>query len=108
MVTSRQICPCCGSVVVLNGDKGACSWCKAYIWRNLDGYRDTKESSVSNQPHYTQFKIQPLDFIEANGLGYHVGNIVKYVCRYKKKNGKEDLLKARDYLDRLIKLEYPE
>lgn len=39
--------------------------------------------------------------VEAN-QGFYVGNIIKYVVRFKGKNGKEDLLKARNYLDKLI------
>lgn len=62
-------------------------------------------ANVNNalQPkHYTRFKIQPLDFIEANGIGFSAGNVIKYVCRHDAKNGVEDLKKARVYLDRMI------
>jgi hypothetical protein len=55
--------------------------------------------------HYLHFVIQPIDFIQKNGLDWCQGNIVKYVCRYKHKNGLEDLKKARHYLDKLIELE---
>lgn len=58
--------------------------------------------------HYKSMTIQPVEFIERNRLGFCAGNVVKYVCRFKSKNGKEDLLKARHYLDLLIELEYPE
>jgi hypothetical protein len=58
--------------------------------------------------HYKQFKIQPVEFIHINGLGYIVGNIIKYVCRYKFKNGVEDLRKARHYIDMLIEQEVKE
>ncbi len=51
--------------------------------------------------HY-QTEIQPWDFIVANNLNYLEGNIVKYVCRYKYKNGIVDLHKAQHYLDKLI------
>lgn len=57
---------------------------------------------VKQQKHYTQFKIQPITFIEANGLSYSQGNVIKYVCRYKEKNGLQDLLKAKNYIDYLI------
>lgn len=57
--------------------------------------------------HYRDMKIQPIEFIHANGLNFFQGNIVKYIARYKQKNGKEDLLKARHYIDLLIELEYP-
>lgn len=52
--------------------------------------------------HYKDKAIQPWDYIVSNGLGYLEGNIVKYVSRYKEKNGLEDLKKARHYLDKLI------
>ena len=55
--------------------------------------------------HYKSFKIQPVEFIHINGLGYIAGNIIKYVCRYKSKNGIEDLRKARHYIDMLIESE---
>jgi hypothetical protein len=57
--------------------------------------------------HYKKCAIEPITYIEANGWGpeFYLGNIIKYVTRYKHKNGVEDLIKARDYLDRLIKLE---
>lgn len=61
---------------------------------------------VKNQQHYTAFKIQPIDFITENELGYHQGNIIKYVCRYKHKGEPvKDLYKALDYLERLIAIE---
>lgn len=55
--------------------------------------------------HYKDLAIQPLEFIVANNLGFVEGNVVKYVVRYKVKNGLEDLKKARHYLDLLIELE---
>jgi hypothetical protein len=58
--------------------------------------------------HYKQWKIQPIEFIHANGLPYIEGNIIKYIMRHKFKNGLEDLKKARHYLDLLIELEYHE
>jgi len=58
-----------------------------------------------NPGHYRKGKIQPIDFIEAQGLGFHEANCVKYLARWKYKNGLEDLEKARWYLDRLIQVE---
>lgn len=55
--------------------------------------------------HYKNMCIQPIEFIERNDLGFCVGNIIKYVCRYKDKNGIEDLKKARHYIDILIDFE---
>ena len=56
--------------------------------------------------HYKDLAIQPFEFIERNNLGFGAGNIIKYLCRYKRKNGIEDLKKARHYLDLLIDLEH--
>tara|TARA_R100000005_G_C4980831_1_gene190629 strand:- start:1398 stop:1655 length:258 start_codon:yes stop_codon:yes gene_type:complete len=53
--------------------------------------------------HYNVFKIQPRDYITSNNLGYNEGNIIKYVTRWKLKNGIEDLKKAKNYIDYLIK-----
>lgn len=47
-------------------------------------------------------KMEPLEFILANDLGYVEGAIIKYVARWRFKNGIEDLEKARHYLDVLI------
>lgn len=49
--------------------------------------------------HYKTMKIQPVTFIMENNLSFAVGNIIKYVCRHDKKNGIEDIQKARQYLD---------
>jgi hypothetical protein len=58
--------------------------------------------------HYKQFKIQPVEFIYANSIGYMEGNVIKYVCRHHFKNGRQDLLKARHYIDLLLQLDYPD
>ena len=55
--------------------------------------------------HYKQFKIQPNEFIHRNGLNFCQGNIIKYVCRHRFKNGKEDLKKAIHYAQILIEYE---
>ena len=52
--------------------------------------------------HYSQYGIEPVDFILRNHLPFCEGNIIKYVCRWRQKNGREDLLKARSYLDLLL------
>jgi len=56
--------------------------------------------------HY-ETAIEPIEFIEANNLSFHEGSVIKYVTRYKRKNGVEDLQKAKWYIDRIIELEYP-
>lgn len=70
---------------------------------------DAKESALTAQvggTHYKDMAIQPAEFIHRNRLGFLEGNVVKYVCRHGAKNGRQDLLKARHYIDLLLDLEY--
>ena len=55
--------------------------------------------------HYKDMRIQPVEFIHANRLPFLEGNVIKYLSRWKVKNGIQDLLKARHYIDLLIELE---
>ena len=55
--------------------------------------------------HYKGLKIQPVEYIHANGLPFIEGNIVKYITRWKSKNGIEDLKKVKHYVELLIELE---
>ena len=55
--------------------------------------------------HYKDMPIQPVQYIYANAMGYLEGNVVKYVSRWRKKNGIDDLYKAKHYIDLLIELE---
>jgi hypothetical protein len=52
--------------------------------------------------HYKQGSIEPIDYIIANNLNFIEGNIIKYITRYKYKNGLEDLKKAQFYINKLI------
>lgn len=56
---------------------------------------------MTTPPHY-DYKIQPVDFIIENDIPFCEGNVIKYICRWKLKNGRDDLLKARHYIDILI------
>lgn len=58
--------------------------------------------------HYSDNAIQPWDFIVSNNIGYLEGNIIKYVARWRKKGGVEDLRKAGHYLQKLIEVETKE
>lgn len=63
---------------------------------------------VKKPAHYTYGRYEAIDVIEeltagASGPeGFLLGNVLKYLWRYRRKNGLEDLQKARWYLDRLI------
>ena len=56
--------------------------------------------------HYKGFKIQPIEFIEANNLPFLDGCVIKRVCRHGSKAGVEDLLKAKHEIDLIIQLRY--
>nr|DAU65323.1 MAG TPA: nucelotide kinase [Bacteriophage sp.] len=58
---------------------------------------------VNHPSHYNKGKIEVIDFIEDQGLSFHLGNVIKYVARAGAKGDKlEDLKKAQWYLDRYI------
>ena len=67
-----------------------------------------KESALSIQEggdHYKKLAIQPIEYIHANSIGYFEGNVIKYVTRWKDKNGLQDLRKAKHFIELLIELE---
>ena len=55
--------------------------------------------------HYQKLKIQPIEYILANELGFCEGAIVKYISRYKDKGGVDDLRKIKQFCDFLIEEE---
>ena len=63
---------------------------------------------VNSPPHYNKAGIECVDAIAAateDGFEYYLqGNIMKYLWRYRYKNGLEDLNKAKWYLDKLIEV----
>lgn len=87
------------------------------VWRTEDGgfctctidpydsIPDHAEKEAVNHPaHYNHGKIEVIDFIEDQDLGFALGNAVKYICRCRwKDNMLEDLKKARWYIDHCIK-----
>lgn len=66
--------------------------------------QDSLKTQV-NGTHYTKLKIQPMEYSMANGLDACQHTIIKYVTRFRDKNGLEDLKKARHTLDMLIEFE---
>lgn len=62
-----------------------------------------QRDTINHPAHYTHGAVEVIDAIEAWKLGYHLGNVVKYIARADHKaNRLEDLKKARWYLDREI------
>jgi hypothetical protein len=57
--------------------------------------------------HYKDSKIQPVEYIHANGIGFMEGSAIKYLSRHKKKNGRQDVEKALHFCQLLLDLEYP-
>ena len=55
--------------------------------------------------HYKYLTIQPVEYIHANNIPFLEGNVIKYVTRWRTKNGIDDLEKAKHYIDILIELE---
>lgn len=58
--------------------------------------------------HYKGRGIQPVQYAHANKLDFFQGSVVKYVTRFRDKGGKQDLMKAKHFIEILIELEYPE
>ena len=64
---------------------------------------EPQADNVNHPAHYKVGGMETIDFIEAKGLNFHLGNVVKYVVRADHKGDREkDLLKARWYLNREI------
>lgn len=68
----------------------------------LQSPEEPPSTKTSPEEHYAKNKIQPWDYTIANDLDYFQGTIVKYITRWKDKNGVDDLVKARNFLDKYI------
>jgi Protein of unknwon function (DUF3310) len=55
--------------------------------------------------HYKKFKIQPIEYIHGNNIPFIEGCIIKYISRWRDKDGIADLNKAKHFIDLLIELE---
>jgi len=56
--------------------------------------------------HYIKYKIQPSHFVVENKLLYPEGCVIKYILRHQDKGGKQDLLKAKHFMDMIIERDY--
>lgn len=80
---------------------------------NIVAYQIVEPCTVEDNPlnkqeggkHYKDMAIQPVEFVHKNNIPYIEGCVIKYVCRWKKKNGVEDLKKAKHFLELLIEME---
>ena len=55
--------------------------------------------------HYKNLKIQPIEYIHANNMPFIEASILKYISRWRNKNGIQDLMKAKHFIELLIELE---
>jgi hypothetical protein len=72
---------------------------------------EERHGALSEQPggdHYRQMKIQPVEFIIANDIGFLAGNVIKYAARYKSKGGAGDIRKVIHYCKLILEFEYGE
>lgn len=81
-----------------------------YMDYMIQGLQENKMKDMVNHPeHYTNSSIETIDMIEsmtAEGFHYYLeGNILKYLTRYRHKNGIQDLKKAQWYLNKLIEVQ---
>ena len=56
--------------------------------------------------HYIKYKMQPSKFVVENKLLYPEGSVIKYILRHQDKGGKQDLLKAKPFIDMIIERYY--
>lgn len=91
-----------------------CGTCNNFKTRNIREFQNhltqcIKNSSLDKQvdgDHYKKLEIQPATYSYKNfGPGWHQGEIIKYVSRYRDKNGVVDLEKAKHLIEMLIELE---
>ncbi len=86
-------CPISGSNFELNQVFEPCTGTESPL---------TKQEGGS---HYKDLKIQPIEYIHANGIPFAEGCAIKYLTRWRSKGGVEDLKKARHFIELLIELE---
>lgn len=76
----------------------------ATVWKPIQE-NPKKHDPVNNPSHYTHSAVETIDAIEAWGLGFHLGNAVKYISRagHKQPDKSQDIRKAIWYLERYLK-----
>lgn len=79
---------------------------KNKLMTNKDYFKKVLEEQVGGSHYKERFEIEPAEFILKNRLDFATGCAIKYLLRHPFKNGKEDLLKAKHYIDMLIARDY--
>lgn len=80
------------------------------IYKGMETIEPLNSNEINHPKHYTQGDIETIDYIidklnKEQFEGFCIGNVIKYVSRFKLKGGYQDIKKARWYLDKLIELE---
>ena len=79
---------------------------KVYENKSNDVQQRKRNDTVNHPSHYNYGDIEVIDFIEQvtkhynPNVAYHIGNAIKYLARSPHKNGKEDVAKAKWYIER--------
>lgn len=97
---------CCRKNLCLNPINFLCIDCPSPLQKDSAVVADHPLATQVGGDHYKNTKIQPIEYIQANGLDFEEGNIIKYVSRHKTKNGKKDIEKIKHYCDFIIKRDY--
>ena len=71
-------------------------------------FMNSKEKDNIKPEHYGNSEIDVISFCQANNLDFMQGNVIKYITRYRKKNGLEDVRKAVEYINMILADEHPE
>lgn len=93
-----------------NGAVAFCALCDDWVY-DADHYIHGKQQPPATATqvagdHYRKLKIQPVEYIIANDIGFLAGNIIKYASRYKAKGGAEDIKKIMHYCELILEFEY--
>ena len=94
-----EMCCDCGVAEVDPPPRCDACWGKDFQERHKSAALEPDNS------HYTRGDIEPWTYIQANDLNFFEGSAVKYITRWRHKNGLDDLRKARVYIDELIRQE---
>ena len=94
-----EMCCDCGVAEVEPPPRCGACWTKYFQERHKD------HNPQPDNSHYTRGGIEPWTYIQENNLNFFEGSAVKYITRWRHKNGVEDLRKARVYIDELIRQE---
>lgn len=102
------VCSACGKI---DGHEPHCAFtnqAKSFAARDGRVTAVTSVTPLASQvggDHYKKMKIQPVEFIHANGIPFIEGCIIKYAARWRDKGGVKDLEKIKHFTDLLIELE---